>query len=424
MICLLSLFSCTGKNTDLPAQFPAELPAGEAAIPKMPPVEYGQLPRAILQSGENPLWFELGEDGPALIPSPDEASLTPYIPWPLAQRIAGILAREDRLFLGINREGFLAFAPWAGSADGSEGVTPATNAGIALYQADMGRYWKDYSVDTLFIYGQTPAALLYRDDYFIDTNLPPPSPQVWGLQAAAGTRAGGLEELDIPAFRDLPPEEGWDLEDLREGPDDAWYYRAVKKAGTGRGIGYFHTAALSAPGTQSSPGALQNASQPRPLEQAPDLLRQVLEKMIPSKLSASPEAPGIAAVVSPEFTSLRYYADDSVLGNTQNDILIFPGFYQTEYPVSPENSGGYVKKPLALVISPSGKGFIGINRNGLTEIQELSLPALPAGFVYTGLGVMSGSPGEKFPRTVLASWEEQDGWNVGAAGFVLVGLRE
>jgi hypothetical protein len=43
-------------------------------------------------------------------------------------------------------------------------------------------------------------------------------------------------------------------------------------------------------------------------------------------------------------------------------------------------------------------------------VSRFSLPPLPEDFVYTGIG-LSGD-------TVFASWEEQDGYSIGAAGFM------
>jgi hypothetical protein len=365
---------------------------------------YGQFPLALLQSGENPLWFELGDTGPALIPSPAEASLSPIIPWPLARRAAGILCRQGQgqgpIILGINREGFLVFAPWAGEE------------GIALYRVENSAYWKDYSVESLFFYNDTPAAMLSRNDYFTDTGLPPPSPRVWGLRTGAG-----MGELEIPAFEGLPPADGWDIEELQEGPDGRWYYRGVKKSGARGGIGYFRTTDLSLAGEPSSPAAQQNASQPRAPEQAPAPLRQVLEAALASGEAGS----RIAGVVSPEFASLRYYASALAMKNIREDVLICPGYYRS----------GRDGAAIALIISPAGQGFIGIpeeDAGGSAQgnapgIREFALPPLPQGFAYTGIACfVTEAPGGGLSLAVLGTWEEQDGWNVGAAGFVLVGL--
>ena len=46
-----------------------------------------------------------------------------------------------------------------------------------------------------------------------------------------------------------------------------------------------------------------------------------------------------------------------------------------------------------------------------TEITQ-SLPPLPPGFVYTGIGRTGDS--------LFASWEEQDNFYIGAAGFMVI----
>ncbi|GHV75129.1 hypothetical protein AGMMS49940_24310 [Spirochaetia bacterium] len=236
--------------------------------------------------------------------------------------------------------------PWTDAGD-------TVGPGIALYRIDSHDYWQQYSVGSLFFFDDTPAAMLYRNDFFTDSKLPPPSLRVWGLRPGAG-----MGELDIPAFADLPPEDGWDLEDLQEGPDERWYYRAVKKGG--RGIGYFRTAALSLAGESSSQGALQNASQPRTPEQAPSPLRQVLAACT-----------GIAGVVSPEFASLRYYAAASTMKDSREDLQIYPGYY---------HGGGVDGDAVALVVSPAGQGFIGQTGKAAGDapvIRPFALPPLP-----------------------------------------------
>jgi hypothetical protein len=382
---LFFLLCCSNPRESPPAEtLPSETPS--------PPLEYGQYPLALLQSGENPLWFELADQGPALIPSPEQAFLRPFVPWPLTRRVAGILGRENRIILGINREGFLAFVPWA------EGE----NGGIALYRIDNSAYWKDYSVESLFVFESTPAALLYRDDYFIDSDLPPPSPRVWGLDAAAGMTA-----LIVGAFEGLAPEDGWDIEALLQGPDDQWRYRAIRKNGSFQGIGYFSAGNLSLPGEASTQGALQNASRPRPQDQAPEPLRQVLEALLAGDEAAST---GIAALVSPEFESLRYYAAPRTIDHIRENIRFYPGYYLRRDGHS-----------IALVVDPEGRGFIGAARDGSLALREFALPALPGGFVYTGAAFfpLPSPPGGGISVAALGIWEEQEGWNVGAAGFVL-----
>jgi len=47
-----------------------------------------------------------------------------------------------------------------------------------------------------------------------------------------------------------------------------------------------------------------------------------------------------------------------------------------------------------------------------TAVSDPALPLLPEGFVYTGIGKVGGS--------LFASWEEQEDFSIGAAGFVLI----
>jgi hypothetical protein len=306
-------------------------------------------------------------------------------------RVAGILGEEDRIILGINREGFLAFRPWAEEEGG----------GIALYRIDNSVYWKDYSVESLFFFDSTAAALLYRDDYFIDSSLPPPSPRVWGLDPNTG-----MKELILGAFEDLPPEDGWDLEALRQGPDDRWYYRAIRKSGSLRGLGYFSAGDLSRPGEPSTREALRDASRPRSRDQAPAALRQVLEAALAPDNGSSA---AIATVASPEFKSPRRYAAPQAIDNIPEQPRFHSGYYLDS------NQGA-----IALVVGPEGQGFAGALRNGVFALREFALPALPKGFVYTGAAFFPlPSPSGGVSVTALGIWEEQENWNVGAAGFVL-----
>jgi hypothetical protein len=44
--------------------------------------------------------------------------------------------------------------------------------------------------------------------------------------------------------------------------------------------------------------------------------------------------------------------------------------------------------------------------------KPLSLPALPPGFVYTAAALCG--------NTLIAAWEEQEGYRIGAAGFMAI----
>jgi hypothetical protein len=96
----------------------------------------------------------------------------------------------------------------------------------------------------------------------------------------------------------------------------------------------------------------------------------------------------------------------------REDPLLYPGYYYRDTGAA-----------IALLVSPAGRGCIGITKGDAGDtvpdsaptIREFALPPLPQGFVYTGIALLSR-------ETILGTWEEQDGWNVGAAGFVLAGI--
>jgi hypothetical protein len=214
-----------------------------------------------------------------------------------------------------------------------------------------------------------------------------------------------MRELVVGAFEDLPPGKGWDIEALRQGPDGLWQYRALRKGGSLRGMGYFRSGDLALPGEPSTRTALQNASRPRPQDQAPAPLRQVLE----AALALEDGSAAIAAVASPDFASPRQYAAPRAIAAMPEQPRFYNGYYLS--------AGGTA---LALVAGPEGRGFIGALRGDAVALREFALPALPRGFVYTGAAFFplpSGDGG--LSVTALGIWEEQENWNVGAAGFVL-----
>jgi hypothetical protein len=215
-----------------------------------------------------------------------------------------------------------------------------------------------------------------------------------------------MKELILEAFEELPPEDGWDLEALRQGPDDRWLYRAIRKSGALRGMGYFSARDLSLPGEPSTEAAMRDASRPRPQDQAPAPLRQVLEAALAVENGPST---AIAMVASPEFVSPRRYAAPQAIDNIRGDIRSYNGYYLKR--------GG---DAIALVVGPEGRGFVGSGRDGAVTIREFALPVLPRGFVYTGAALfpLPSPPGGLFV-TALGIWEEQENWSVGAAGFVL-----
>lgn len=337
------------------------------------PVRSGLRPVAVLRAGEYPLWFQLTDTGPTLLDSIEDARFSAaLIPWPLALHIRFILARRDELVMAVNRDGFLSLAPWA--ENGDEG-------GIGLYHVSGGEFWRRYTVGALLTFEEKPAALLYRDDRFLDSGASLPQPRAWTFGPESPVPLG----LDIPALSPFPPEEGWDADTLRLGPDGFWYYRVLKQDESQPDIRQLRTIDLGEPGETVSIGTFQNSALPEPLSAAPVPLRELFVAV----------AEGASAlVISPDFPQPRSFA-----GSGQTPGLL--AYYRAG-----ADDGTQV---LAATVFPDGRGMY-LSVAG--EPQAFSLPPLPEGFVYTGIGFAAGA--------LFAAWEEQEEFNIGAAGFMVI----
>jgi hypothetical protein len=339
------------------------------------PVRTGLRPAAVLQAGEYPLWFQLTDTGPALLDSIEDARFSSaLIPWPLALHIRFILARGDGLVMAVNRNGFMGLSPW----DGGDG-------GIGLYYVSGGEFWRRYTVGALLLFEEKPAALLYRDDRFLDSAASLPQPRAWTFSFESSVPVG----VDIPALDPFPPEEGWDADTLRLGPDGFWYYRVLKQDEVQPEIRQLRTADLGQAGETVSIGTFQNSALPEPLSAAPALLRELLDA-----------AGGNAAlVISPDFPQPRSFAESGEAG----PCLL--AYYR---------SGMADGAPaLAAAVFPDGRGMY---LSAGAEARPFSLPPLPDSFAYTGIG---------FAADVLfACWEEQEEFNIGAAGFMVMQMAD
>jgi hypothetical protein len=358
---------------------------------------------AVLEAGENPLWFELTGTGPRQIAFPGEAGLSPFSPWPLARHIRFILPLGDDLILGVNRDGFLRVSPLA------PGRASETNKRVALYRRADAPYWGQYTLAALFPFEGRAAALLHRDDFFANPVSPLPSPRSFWLDPDSPEP----QALEIPAFGDFPAGEGWDLDALRVIPGGLWYYRAVRKTGIQPEIVYHRTGDLKLRGDAVSITAFQDSARPEPPAAAPALLRSVLE-------AAFALGPGAATVVSPAFPGPRRFSGGGAAGGPE-DGEAGPG------SAAGSEIAGFYREPaaalpgIALLVLPDGRGFF------LTEAlsgeapvpagpQPLSLPPLPPGFAYTAAALCGD--------TLIAAWEEQEAHSIGAAGFMALLRKE
>jgi hypothetical protein len=321
-----------------------------------------------------------------------------------------MLARGDRLTLAVNREGFLAFTP------GQPG-----GPGLALFRAADPGYWGDYTVAALFDFQGTAAALLYRNDFFVDSNAALPPVRVWGFEPGKDRPA----ELVVPAFVNPVADEGWDIETLRQGRDGLWYYRGVKKDGPLPEIRYLRTPDPGREGESCSAGVFRNAVVPYTKNSAPPLLRLALEE---AERRFGP-GPQVAAVVSPEFPVVRYFSaggrDDGVNpGEGQGPgsggeglFTELAGYYRDGAAGGSAAGAADVRVAgtgagIALVVLPDGRGVRAAGEDSAPRAGPFSLPPLPEGFVYTRISLVEG--------VVVAAWEEQEGWNIGAAGFLVI----
>jgi len=361
LLCLLLSCNRSGNKDSAAAPAPDVAPPPSVA------------PLAILQAGEYPLWFQFIDGGPVLLESIEDACFSAaLVPWPLAPHIRFMLARGDDWLMAVNGGGFICLSP---KKDGQAG----------LYRFSGGEFWRQYTVGAFILFDEKPAALLYRDDRFFDSDAPLPAPRLWTFDLFSG----GPTPLTIPSLDVFAPQDGWDIDALYRGGDSLWYFRAVKKMTDKPEIRMLRSGDLAQEGEKVSLGAFQNAALPEPLTAAPSALREMLAAIFRES------GCGLAAVVSPEFPTIRTFA-------TNREKAALFGFFANR----PE-------KAFFLAAFPNGKALY--TETAASGIHHFSLPPLPEGFVYTGIGLCGD--------TICASWEEQDEYSIGAAGFMVIRLN-
>jgi hypothetical protein len=337
-------------------------------------------PSAIVQAGEYPLWFQCTAEGPILIETIEDACFSAaLVPWPLAPHVRFMLAQEDSLVMAVNREGIMYLAP-------------RENAHIGLHRFSGGTFWRQYTVVAFFLFDQKPVALLYRDDRFLDSGAPLPSPRLWTFDL----HSTGLQSLAIPPLDKFAPKDDWDIDSLRQGGDGYWYFRAMRKRESQPELRMLRSDDLVREGEQISLGAFQNAALPKPLSAAPGPLKEILAAIFTETGCT------LAVVNSPAFQTARPFATANTSADENGENAVIAGFYA-------ERSG----KAFLLAVLPRGNALYA--QTG-AAIKRFSLPALPEGFFYTGIGLCGD--------TVIASWEEQDEYSIGAAGFMALRITE
>jgi len=328
---------------------------------------------ALLETGKNPIWFELAPDGPVHIGSAAAAALSPYTPWPHARYITGMLLWDGFLVMAVNGDGFLVLGP-------------AENADLALYRAGHS-LWRSYTAESLFLLDDRPAVLLYRNDFFSGPVIPPVFPQTYVLDKSSPVPAG----VSVPAFESLSEGGLWEAEIARLASDGFWYYRVKEKSGSQNETAYFRTASLSEAGQEISIDEWRNSGDPEWPRNISLHLTHILDRapeLVPGRISA-------VRVLSPEFDRPRLFSSARA-----GESLVILHSYSRETP-----------EPLALVILGDGRGFVCEGKE--PEVKPFALPALPGDFVYTGIALVENA--------IVASWEEQQEAGIGAAGFMVMG---
>jgi hypothetical protein len=230
---LLNVFSCSKKTA----------PPEETQIQheKYPP------PTALVQTGAVPLWVEF--DGKNLNPlsSPEAAALKLFVPWTVAEHVTGIVRWGAYLAIAVNRGGV-----WL--------VKEAADGLFQLYLLRETQVTPLYTMLEAFNFQGKPAFLLYRDDFFVEHDIPPPLVRAFTVK----DDISGLEAVEIPAFSGFSGAEGWDIEDFftagGSSGDSSSYFKAVKKGVEAEKISYIRTENLSVKGEEITFGAYMSAA--------------------------------------------------------------------------------------------------------------------------------------------------------------------
>lgn len=361
---------------------------------------------AFLETGENPIWFELSEAGPVQIGSPASASLTPFTPWPHSRHITGIMLWEGFLVMAVNTDGFLVLGPAipSGITAASVAASAATNAvgtfgqqtprltqtALRRVAAPEYEYWTPYTIGSFFLWRDQPAVLLYRNDFF--TSLYPESPRlpVFALDKSISVPIG----VEVPALKYFPPGINWEPETLWRGHSGYWYFRMREKGAFLNRTAYFRSRDLErGEGGRISQGHWRDSDLPESPCAMPPMLATALDLDLNGVsaaylLETSGAASFVLRAISTGFEGVRSFR---LTASAEQTTRLY----------------GFCREDKAVVITNDGRGLYSHDSNS----RQFSLPALPSGFVYTGIAALGD--------IILATWEEQQGAGIAAAGFMV-----
>ncbi len=299
-----------------------------------------------------------------------------------------MVVQGDRIVGAVNREGFLILQGEAKAGD------TGPLRGTWVNDRDL---WSHYSVGTVFSYKGNPSVFLYRDHFFTD-------PQGAILQAPVRSLVSTEPEvttLDLAFFNGLGASGNWEADSLVAGSDGRWFLRAGKMTKNALERRFLVSPSLDRPGTETNQGAFRDAQLPCPLSQAPEVLQLAI---VSAYDVVGPNRRAVATVVGESYSAGRsFFADpqsnaSGSLGTATENIL---------------QLWGVVDKNVSLLLFPDGLCVKAETKGKDRDSAErFNLPSLPQNFVYTGIALV----GER----IIATWEEQDSWAVGSAGFVVI----
>jgi hypothetical protein len=182
----------------------------------------------------------------------------------------------------------------------------------------------------------------------------------------------------------------WETELLRRGPDGFWYYRMREKGKAQNETAYFRAMDLEEEGDRISVEEWRDSFRPESLENAPPRLAAILDQAAEFGLAGA----NAVRAISPDFEGPRLF------GSVSASPVVLNG-YCRETP-----------EPFAVAVLAGGRGLCSYGEE--PGVLPFSLPALPEGFVYTGIALLG--------NVLTAAWEEQQEAGIGAAGFMVMNI--
>jgi hypothetical protein len=369
-------------------------------------------------------WFEVTPDGYRSIPDPTHSQVVPFTPWTTAPRLIGFVAAGSSMIAGVNQDGFLLFdepsmkeAPYEKHADAiTITVEDAKTLGdLFVYRITDGSRFTSFSALTIVLLPRSelgldqgpamPTMLIARDPYF--ANITTDSSSVVPSVPAEPLIALDLYNCSLTGVR--PPAFGsqdTNIEALNRSPDGLWYIKTTRFGTSGQVIQEEHSpspkqyrsfSSFTHDSTSIDRGTYQTALNPQPFTNMPEIVQELMQSFTDSKRNF--HFPMLQLTQKDKAIQDLYVADPGINNQTallsgENEIIKFYGFSDEKR---------------AVVILPDGRGVI-----RRSKVEAFALPPLAEGFVYTGIVML--------PHWIIASWEEQESFAVGAAGFLIIPL--